>query len=83
LFPSYEEGDVYDKKSGWRKLGEWFYPEVIEFDDDVAWQVRSPFWKDKLFYSHNNPEFIFFADTIIIFCLISVLGDPVCLYSFL
>jgi hypothetical protein len=39
LFPSYEDGDIYNKKSGWRKLGEWFFPEVEEMDGDLGWQI--------------------------------------------
>jgi hypothetical protein len=30
---------VYDKKSGWRKMGEWFHPELMDHDHDIAWQV--------------------------------------------
>ncbi|KAL3936672.1 MAG: hypothetical protein SGARI_002453 [Bacillariaceae sp.] len=39
LFPSYKDGNIYDNKSGWRKLGEWFYPEIDELDGELGWQV--------------------------------------------
>jgi hypothetical protein len=65
LFPSYEEGDIYDKKSGWRKLGEWFYPDVAEYDEDrsthsLSWQVRNaPHSHMKIQNISSLPRYIF------------------------